>query len=45
MDVAPERRQFSEAHRKNKAIGSPFFWSLFFGEAKKSDSPGGEKDF
>ena len=25
-------------------LGSPFFWLLFFGEAKKSDSPRGERD-
>jgi hypothetical protein len=30
--------------RKQERDGSPFFWSLFFGEAKKSDSPAGEKD-
>jgi len=26
-------------------LGSPFFWLLFFGEAKKSDSPGSESHF
>jgi len=40
MDVAPERRQFTETRRKHEQAGSPFFCLLFFGEAKKSKARG-----
>jgi hypothetical protein len=36
--LAPEKRRIMNE------MGSPFFWSLFFGEAKKSDSPASEKN-
>ena len=36
------RRRFTPSHREGVADwGSPFFWVLFFGEAKKSTSPAG----
>ena len=38
----PTRRRFAPSHREGVADwGSPFFWVLFFGEAKKSTSPAG----
>ena len=38
----PPRRRFAPSHREGVADwGSPFFWVLFFGEAKKSTSPAG----
>ena len=40
----PPRRRFAPSHREGVADwGSPFFWVLFFGEAKKSTSPAGAK--
>ena len=33
---------FSKRAGKQERFGSPFFWYLFFGEAKKRYSPGGE---
>ncbi|MES2884996.1 MAG: hypothetical protein V4709_09345, partial [Pseudomonadota bacterium] len=38
---APENRA-SQGSAKHHRIGSPFFCLLFFGEAKKSESPQGE---
>ena len=38
----PTRRRFAPSLREGVADwGSPFFWVLFFGEAKKSTSPAG----
>ena len=38
----PTRRRFAPSHSEGVADwGSPFFWVLFFGEAKKSTSPAG----
>ena len=38
----PPRRRFAPSHSEGVADwGSPFFWVLFFGEAKKSTSPAG----
>jgi hypothetical protein len=36
--LAPEKRRITNE------LGSPFFWLLFFGEAKKSNSLGSERD-
>ena len=36
-----EHRSVPVAKRRDSDCGSPFFWLLFFGEAKKSDSPPG----
>jgi len=38
-----EQRSVPEAQRRDSAFGSPFFWVLFFGEAKKSASPAGAR--
>jgi hypothetical protein len=38
-----EQRSRPEAKRRDSASGSPFFWVLFFGEAKKSASPAGAR--
>jgi hypothetical protein len=37
-----EHRKVPVAKRRDSDCGSPFFWLLFFGEAKKSDSPPGD---
>jgi hypothetical protein len=47
QSTAPEGRAKGSANLgsdpKNPSdCGSPFFWLLFFGEAKKSDSPPGD---
>ena len=34
-------RRLPEAKRRDAGCGAPFFWVLFFGEAKKSTSPAG----
>ena len=36
-----EQRRLPVAKRRDPDCGSPFFWVLFFGEAKKSASPAG----
>ena len=36
-----EHRNVPVAKRRDSDCGSPFFWLLFFGEAKKSDLPPG----
>ncbi len=38
-----EQRSVPEAPLRDDAFGSPFFWVLFFGEAKKSASPAGAR--
>ena len=45
MDVASERQRFSEARRKKCETGRLSFGYFSLGEAKKSDSPGGERNF
>src|SRR5262245_41343593 len=41
--AGPEQRSVPEAKRRADEFGSPFFWVLFFGDAKKSPSPGRAK--
>jgi len=40
---AQTEQRSEPAHRAGDAFGSPFFWVLFFGEAKKSASPAGAR--
>ncbi|MEO8024728.1 MAG: hypothetical protein ABI660_22880, partial [Polaromonas sp.] len=37
------RRLPRSAAQGTQTIGSPFFWELFFGDAKKSASPAGAR--
>ena len=37
-----ECRSVPKGKRRDSDCGSPFFWLLFFGEAKKSDEPPGD---
>ena len=40
----PENGEQRRVRRSRAMLGSPFFWLLFFGEAKKSDSAAAEAD-
>ena len=43
LPLAPSNAACPERQRRADESGSPFFWVLFFGEAKKSASPAGAR--